>query len=217
MKYLIVGDVHGCLHTLKAFLETYWDSDNEHLILVGDIIDRGHYTPQLVEYCKNLVEDLQHNVTVLLGNHEYELICHMEDGPNNNWLDQCGYQTLNQYEASDIDMVSHYRWFKDLPLFFETNFMKISHAGIHSDSKNILNLDHMTSLIWNRAGIVNIGKLQVYGHTPQEDSPQFQASSKSINIDTGAAYGGQLSGVKIDSQGHIVDVLSLDVLKTDIL
>ena len=73
MNYFIIGDVHGCYHTLYALLEQ-WNPKSEHLILVGDLIDRGNYSWLVVDKCLSLLNDPSVFVTILKGNHEAELI-----------------------------------------------------------------------------------------------------------------------------------------------
>jgi len=40
-RTLIIGDIHGCLRQLDALLEAISLSTDDHLILLGDLIDRG--------------------------------------------------------------------------------------------------------------------------------------------------------------------------------
>ena len=41
-RLVVIGDVHGCRKELEALLEKVkFDMDNDHLILTGDIINKG--------------------------------------------------------------------------------------------------------------------------------------------------------------------------------
>jgi len=68
MNLFIIGDVHGCYNTFSAMLE-FWEPEKEILIQLGDLIDRGNFTPQLVKLCREL-ED-KHKAVFLKGNHEW--------------------------------------------------------------------------------------------------------------------------------------------------
>lgn len=44
-RIIVMGDVHGCLDELKDLLdEVSYDKDNDTVILVGDLVDKGPYS-----------------------------------------------------------------------------------------------------------------------------------------------------------------------------
>jgi serine/threonine protein phosphatase 1 len=67
----------------------------------------------------------------------------------------------------------------------------------------------MVGVLWNRSPLKNIGKLQIIGHTPT-DRPKYDMTSNAWNIDTGAAYLGYLTGVKIKSNGEVSEFIRED-------
>ncbi len=56
MNLFVIGDVHGCYLELKKLIEEHWNSKDELFIQVGDLIDRGSFSPKTVEYCRELKE-----------------------------------------------------------------------------------------------------------------------------------------------------------------
>jgi len=208
--FFIVGDVHGCLYTLSALL-TKWNPQKEQLIFVGDIIDRGKYSPQVISLILSLRAKLP--VIVLKGNHEYEMIKHL-DGGNEKWIEQSGHQTLLQYEAANTNPYIHFIWIKKLPLFFENNYLHISHAGIshHPDPYGETN---PKSVLWNRTSIKNLGKIQVYGHTPKSEA-RYYPEANAWCIDTGAAQGNALSAILIDSDGSVSKIYRVPSMAEDL-
>ncbi|MBM6617941.1 metallophosphoesterase family protein [Bacillus suaedaesalsae] len=204
MRYFIIGDIHGCFHTFKNMLEKHWNHNEEILIQLGDLIDRGKKSPQMVEYARELHGNFSEKVFFLRGNHEFEMIEHFTKEPNHNWLRQCGEETLRQYEVANRDCESDVKWMKDLPLFWENDYLFISHAGIAEEASDPFLEDDEYSVIWNRSRLKNIGKLQIIGHTPCRN-PSYDENSNSWNIDTAAAYSGYLTGVKIDSLGRVIE------------
>lgn len=168
MNLLIVGDIYGCFYTFKELVEKFWDRKNDLLIQVGDMIDRGKFSPETVNYCKSMSLKFPNNVIFLKGNHEFEIIKHYFDGPNDNWLRQCGKETLMQYENSKYNLEEDIEWFSKMPLYWSNEKVFVSHAGISKDCINPFDETDGKSVIWNRSGIENIGKLQVIGHTPCE-------------------------------------------------
>ncbi|MFW6130335.1 MAG: metallophosphoesterase, partial [Atribacterota bacterium] len=63
MRYLIVGDIHGCVDQFREYYNIF--SNVDKVIFVGDYVDRG-YNSLL---CLKLAMELDNGIT-LLGNHE---------------------------------------------------------------------------------------------------------------------------------------------------
>jgi serine/threonine protein phosphatase 1 len=206
MNYLVIGDVHGCYHTFKNLITKHWNKENEVLIQLGDLIDRGKNSPQMVQLARQLKADFPDQAIFLKGNHEFEIIDHVLNQPNYNWLRQCGEETLRQYEAEKRDCKDDVSWMKELPLFFENEHLFVSHAGIAEQATNPFKEDDGYSVLWNRSPLKNIGKLQIIGHTPCGE-PKYDEHSHSWNIDTGAAYTGFLTGVKIQPNGEKIEFI----------
>jgi hypothetical protein len=65
MKTLIIGDLHGCYFELQELLDRSGIADSDAIIGLGDIVDRGPETPQVLNFFK------QHpGARSLMGNHE---------------------------------------------------------------------------------------------------------------------------------------------------
>ncbi|WP_410877711.1 metallophosphoesterase [Myroides sp. DW712] len=207
MNYFIVGDIHGCYYTLCQLLG-HWDRANEVLIFVGDLIDRGKHSAKVLQLCKAL-SDGDNQVVVLKGNHEAELIQYVLEGSNNNWTDQGGDLTLLNFEQEKLLIQEYVSWLQALPLYFETPYFSVTHAGITATANPFLE-EHEDSVLWNRKPLQNIGKLQVHGHTPLlAFSAQYTPESNAWNIDTGAFYGYGLTGIKIANKSQMGTPLSV--------
>ena len=61
----IMSDIHGGWNEYRDILEQIQFSDNDHLYMLGDAIDRG---PDGIEVLLDIMA--RKNVTMLLGNHE---------------------------------------------------------------------------------------------------------------------------------------------------
>ncbi|MBM7682355.1 serine/threonine protein phosphatase 1 [Pullulanibacillus pueri] len=215
MDLFVVGDLHGCYYTFRRLLDLYWDPSKERLVQVGDLIDRGNYSPETVAFARELKATYSDQVIFLKGNHEFEIIEHVEAGPNAHWLRQCGQKTLKQYHALKRDLIEDIEWFKTLPLCWENDYLLISHAGISHD-KTPFDEENPFGVLWNRSPLKTINKLQVIGHTPC-DFPTYTQESHSWNIDTGAAYHGTLTGMKMDETGIITQIYQVKPSDKDIL
>ena len=65
MNRLIVGDIHGCYAELEELLDRAGLSAEDEIIALGDLVDRGPYSPQVLDFFRN-----RPNARSLLGNHE---------------------------------------------------------------------------------------------------------------------------------------------------
>ncbi|MCX6082020.1 MAG: metallophosphoesterase, partial [Chloroflexi bacterium] len=50
MQTLVIGDIHGCYIELQALLEKAGLVDGDSIFAVGDIVDRGPETPQVLDF-----------------------------------------------------------------------------------------------------------------------------------------------------------------------
>ena len=141
MKYDIIGDIHGHYNDLLELLEKmgYSQSEQGHFynpdrqaIFVGDYIDRGKNSRQVVQ----LVRAMQENgsAIALMGNHEYNAICYHTKGSSGEYLRPHTNQnvkqhcdTLNSF-GDDGFLNESLDWFKQLPLFYENEYFRVVHA-----------------------------------------------------------------------------------------
>lgn len=216
MNVLVVGDVHGCFNTFKSLIDIHWSKSNEVLIQLGDLIDRGNFSVQMLLLANQI--DLEFNNSFFLkGNHEFEFIKHILNGPNDNWLRQGGADTLKQFHSEGINVNDYLKWITEMPLKWENENILVTHAGISIDTEDPFDETDRKGILWNRGTIKNIGKLQIIGHTPtQSGKPEFDTISNSYNIDSGAYLNRGLSAVRISGEGKILDTIHVQTLYSDI-
>jgi serine/threonine protein phosphatase 1 len=65
MRTFLIGDIHGCYAELLDLLEKAGLSGDDRIIALGDIVDRGPETPQVLEFFQSRPGALS-----LMGNHE---------------------------------------------------------------------------------------------------------------------------------------------------
>lgn len=213
MNLFIIGDVHGCYHTFRAMLE-FWEPEKEMLIQLGDLIDRGNFTPQLVKYCRDLEQ--KHQAVFLKGNHEWLALQYFNKDKEEKWYDKYGKKVLWQYVLAERSFEEDAQWFKSMKTYWQNDHVLISHAGI-SESPFAFEESHYSGLLWQRLGIKNIGKVQIYGHTPLKGNKiTFDHSTNSYNIDTGAYLGKSLTGLKLKENGELIDTFTIRTIEKDI-
>ena len=69
-RMIIISDIHGNLNTFKKLLcRTGYDLNNDHLFLLGDLMEKG---PDNLATLRFIMELAQHeNVHVLMGNCDF--------------------------------------------------------------------------------------------------------------------------------------------------
>lgn len=219
----IIGDIHGCLFTLKAMYGSI-SAVTPDVYSVGDIIDRGRHISDTVRFC------IENNIKPVRGNHEDMLIKAVEDEKSifgkkhfnqslANYFRNGGAFTMQSYIYTDepskfhelaeaISYCGHLEFINSFPVKYEFDKVVITHAGITEDAT-----EH--SMIWNRGLPADIGRLQVHGHTPVSDA--VLSANNSINIDTGCIYGRYLTSVIINSKtGEIIEIFREKLKDEDI-
>jgi len=170
-RILAIGDVHGCHRALTTLLGLVAVAAADTVVLIGDVVDRGPSSRQVVEHLLSLRGTCK--VVLIMGNHE-EMMRDAISGRGlfNAWLEAGGQATLDSYGGS-IDNIppDHIRFLVSAQPFFETDTEIFIHASMEAD-QSLLN---QTSdyLRWKHLGGSErphlSGKRVICGHTPQAD------------------------------------------------
>ncbi|MFZ1982275.1 MAG: metallophosphoesterase family protein [Smithella sp.] len=204
-KIFAIGDIHGCLEKLTELMQKIGiDKQNDTLIFIGDYIDRGKFSSEVVNHVIRLQNEYK-KVVCLRGNHE-DMLAHYLEGMNEDmYLNNGGINTLHSYEiilSDDTEErkrkipAGHRKFFESLLPYYETEDYIFVHAGM----KPGLSLKEQTmhDLLWIRHEFIeaeyDFGKTIVFGHTPL-NNPLINKNM--IGIDTGAVYGGKLTCVEL--------------------
>ena len=201
-KIFAIGDIHGCADKLMALMEKIpVDYANDTLVFIGDYIDRGPDSFEVVEYLVELKK--QHpDIIFLKGNHEDMLQKYLEGSDRFTYLFNGGQRTLDSYlnrshksEFSPIPS-SHLEFYNSLVLHYETEDFLFVHAGLRE--KVPLDNQNPEELLWIREDFIHskfdFGKRVIFGHTPFAEPLLL---SNKIGIDTGAVYGNRLTCVQL--------------------
>lgn len=217
MNLFVVGDVHGCYYTWQQLLR-HWQPAKERLIQVGDLVDRGNFTPAVVASAMTLQQRHPDTTCFLKGNHEAGFWQHCgPDGPYPAWLQWGGRGTLLQYQLlRPSTLHAHAAWAGQLPLYWENDHLFISHAG-WADTGQPLDETNPDGLLWRRGPLRNIGRRQVVGHTPTPDGvPAFDEASGTFYLDTGAYAGRGLTALRLSPTGELLDTITIPTHPDDI-
>ena len=180
------------------------DPQNDTLIFIGDYIDRGNSSREVVDYVIRLKNGYKKTVC-LLGNHEHMLIHYLAGLDEDIYLGNGGIATLHSYGIRRSDEpekrkaeipLEHRQFFEALLPFYETENYIFVHAGLKPGFP--LHEQTMHDLLWIRHEFIDaeddFGKMIIFGHTPLS-YPLIMPNK--IGIDTGAVYGGKLTCVEL--------------------
>ena len=223
MRY-VISDIHGCKKEYLQLLDKINFTDNDHLFVLGDALDRG-FDP--IGVLKDMME--RENVTFIIGNHDYlfsyfikqlgwdlmDFKSEDEKWDFRSWVKDGGLPTMDSflelelYERQKIyEYLQHAKWYEEL----ECNGKRyiLVHAGIGSfDENKPLNEYDCLDFIYER---MNYAK-QYYsddntyiisGHTPTpfiraDGKPEVLMNANHIAIDCGCVYGGRLAAYCIET------------------
>jgi len=162
----IIGDVAGRFDELMELLKIM--PQDEKILLVGDIIDRGPKSKEVIEWAMN-----NPNVIVLMGNHEDMMLDAYNSLNQSMWEYNGGKTTLQSYDVLGDDLgyhkipKEHMEWMAKLPLVYEEPGLLVSHAPWMRgfDPKEDFMPFYKTKVLWNRYPAQEIeGTFQIHGH-----------------------------------------------------
>lgn len=201
-KIFAVGDIHGCLDKLVSLMAIIDIDLKKHtLVFIGDYIDRGPDSKEVVDYLIDLGQRAD-RVVFLKGNHELMLEDYLSGADRLTFLYNGGEATLNSYmkntgqlEANPIPP-QHLEFFDNLRLYYETEDYIFVHGGLKANIP--LDEQDERDMLWIRDEFIytdfDFGKRVIFGHTPFREPLILD---NKIGIDTGAVYGNKLTCVEL--------------------
>lgn len=227
MKYYAIGDLHGRYDLLEKSvrkISDYGQGSVFQIITLGDYIDRGKQSRQVIEFLIAHPE-----IIALQGNHEAMAVQSISCQLNPDWwMGNGGGETMKSYGQKFVGGHYHYgadviyslvpdehvKWMNKLPLYFETEKHVFVHAGIPNDAplseqQFDTRSDGAVKFQWMLYGPSDHGgwrgKHVVHGHHQFADGPHvWHPGSKGggrTNLDTFAWKTGRIViGVFDDTQ-----------------
>ena len=223
MRY-IISDIHGCKKQYLELLKKIKFSNQDHIYILGESVDRGEQPIELLRYIMR-----QENVTYLLGNHDYnfcafikELGINLDHYENDGmkwafkfWqLDGggstiAGFLALSEQERKEVyDFLEKAKVYEEIE--HEGKRYILSHAGLlNFEEQKLLEeysyhdffegrMDYDTRYYQDENVYI------VSGHTPtlhirKDRKPLVFQENGHIVIDCGCVYGGNLAAFCIET------------------
>lgn len=217
-----VGDVHGCLDKLASVHEQIAEdlasrpADQSVLVHLGDYIDRGLDSAQVVEWLRAGAPVPVDRIVNLMGNHEdlmIQALAGTDKEANGNWLTNGGADSLLSWginrkvppeEWAALIPEEHQAFLRGLDTRFAAGGYLFVHAGIRPGVP--LDKQDKQDMLWIREPFLSwkpaFEAVVVHGHTPRHDPV---VKNNRVGIDTGAVMGGVLTCavLEVDRLGFI--------------
>lgn len=217
-KLFCIGDLHGHMAELTGLMQLLYDRgglvpERDTVIQLGDMVDGGPHSKQVVEWCMAMAGRYPHWV-FLYANHEDLLLDALRHnsrtyGDYRLWWDQGGRATAHSYlpadatdyeraimQPRDVIPTAHLAWLETRPLYHETDRYIFVHAGLRPGIP--LTRQTTEDLLWIRDTFIasehDFGKVVVFGHTPMK-GPLVMPNK--IGIDTMTFDRGKLTAVEL--------------------
>lgn len=183
-RTIAITDIHGELKKLDSVLEKLEVTSNDRIIFLGDYIDRGHYSREVVDRIISMSHICE--CVYLKGSHEYAYLKAREGDEYYKYLfwNYGGVQTVESYGSFENIYRVHGEFFESLKPYYETEDYFFIHAGLRPGIP--LKEQREEDFFYIRGDFIynktNFPKKIIFGHT-EFDTPLVQDDK--ICIDTG--------------------------------
>jgi serine/threonine protein phosphatase 1 len=219
---IAVGDIHGRFDLLDCLMQAVFEqeagrADGMQLVFLGDYIDRGPRSREVLDYLISIGAEGGRQTHCLLGNHEQLMLTFLDEpamGPA--WFDLGGRETLLSYgvrapswklDDEVLDGTSkalaeampeaHVAFLKGLKLSWSWGDYLFVHAGLRPG--RALADQSPQDMLWIRGEFLDdkgrFDRIVVHGHTPDE---AVHCDHRRIGIDTGAYATEVLTALRIE-------------------
>lgn len=217
MRTLVISDIHGCFDEFNALLNLVnYVPNQDRLILLGDYVDRGPKSKEVIEKVIKLAK--YKNVIVLRGNHDDRFLSVLNGDTHvfDIFLEYGGMEALKSYCAEaerksihevinyiNLEFPDHMDFLHQTKLYFEDDDFIYVHAGLDPTYPNWKE-QPATTFFTIRDGFVNnktsVDRKVIFGHINTikiQQSSNIWFSDDKIGIDGGCAMGHQLNCLEI--------------------
>ena len=218
MAKYVMGDIHGCLDKLKECLnKVNFDYENDTLIQLGDVVDRGPNSYGVVEELMKIK-----HLIAIRGNHDDGWMNTLCFGNMNALWSEGGKETFFSYRDNNaLKNESHHQFFLNQVNYYIDGEDLFVHGGFDRHRK--IEEQDKTILCWDRdLWLAALGheamrgytsykfkikdkfKRIFIGHSPTQMWGYYEPmkAANIINIDTGSGKGGNLTIMNVETEEY---------------
>lgn len=210
MARYAIGDVHGCFLTLREMVEQKLAvSTSDTVVLLGDYVDRGPSSKQVLDYIEHLIDD-GYCIVPLRGNHDDMLVrARFSERYVSAGLRNGGEETLKSFgvDSHEEIPIGYCDRIDSYPFVYEQPDVVCLHGSYNKWAANPLT--DYESILWKRLegdDLDKTGRRIVCGHTPIEvyEMQKRIDGKRKVILDNGCVYHervgyGQLAAMDLDT------------------
>lgn len=222
-KIFVMSDIHGEIALMKELLKN-WNEEEEQLVILGDLADRGDDSKEVLELAYHLVQTK--DAIIIKGNHDDMLEKYLKS-PNENYglyyMNGGGKTVVSllgkkksagSYQKNAKKIKKKYPWLlpfmQSFKYFYEWEDYLFVHAGVDLSLDNWRDSTNR-DFIWIREGFYDrkntTNKKIIFGHTVTSNLHRdpsnhdiWRSGDGLIGIDGGAVYGGKLHALVLSKE-----------------
>ena len=223
MKTIIIGDVHGCSIALHTLLDRLRPGEEDTLVMLGDLFDRGPDSYQVYEIVRQLAAEKGDRFILLRGNHEDYLLQKKLSMMQRIVWERVGRgATVKSFLANGSKMEDAIPWLTEkCKMFWRGEGLQCVHAGLLIDPPEMN--DTYTLIHDHDIALRNVysGPLTIVGHIALDYPMWFAGDGKTVEalpynewnglpdhgvicVDTGCGKGGRLTGMTVEDGRFIL-------------
>lgn len=196
-RTIAISDIHGCFLTLEKLLHNIDYQPTDHLLILGDLIDRGPRSKEVLDFFLSIQAKGQ-RLTILRGNHEVMFLDALRDPSQEpRFIRAGGDATLRSFDVKSVQAVParYIELIRNTMDHFEDEYGLYVHAALNFSNEDLFY--DRESMYWEREmdidPIRTAGRPVIHGHTPTlltsiERMILRRDQDYEINIDNGCVF-----------------------------
>lgn len=199
MRQLIIGDIHGCMDELRDLLDKAGLADDDDIIAIGDLVDRGPDSPGALSFFRTTPR-----ARSVMGNHERKHVRIWQGR-----AEAAASQIITRHQIGEADYPAAVSFMDSLPRFLKLPAALLIHGfwepGLPLDAQRESALvgtltaenDLRQRGLWPWYERYDGDLPLVVGHRDYSDGQMkpFVYNDRVYCIDTRCVYGGALTGL----------------------
>lgn len=198
MRVIVVADIHGDNEKFRMALKSISLKKVDKLILLGDLIDRGKKSKDVLDTILLLKDTGFKDIIIIRGNHEQMLLDSIENSDNEYiWLKNGGDKTLQSFRVNYSNQIpqKYVDLIRSSIYYYEFLDFIFVHAGLNFEQENPFN--DIKTLLWTRNMSLSDYKKSklrntkiIHGHSPIKRTEIIENFKKIeiLNLDNGVYF-----------------------------
>ena len=215
--HYVMSDIHGNKEAFDTVLSMINLQPEDHLYILGDVIDRGEHGIELLQQIRNM-----QNCTLLMGNHEDMMVNALRHPENLHFKylwknNRCVFTYDDYFSLSEEEQESLLCYLEELPMQLEITVNRRKYILVHAAPQELYETENARCykpkefVMWHRltpTSVMPPRKTVIFGHTPTYklrpqlyNAMRIYHGKRMIAIDCGCGFphrGGQLGCIRLE-------------------